>query len=94
MVLTLNLLRYLLQIKHMWNGLQNVMDACIGALVWWAVGFAFAYGDDGVAPNAFVGGKVSWEEGCMLICQKVRPSVCWSSVGIASVFGGCCMRNI
>lgn len=37
--------------------LQNVMDACIGALVWWAVGFPFAYGSDGVSPNAFIGGK-------------------------------------
>ncbi|GMH40352.1 hypothetical protein BSKO_08256 [Bryopsis sp. KO-2023] len=37
--------------------MQNVIDACISALVWWAVGFAFAYGDDGLAPNPFIGGK-------------------------------------
>ena len=24
--------------------LKNCMDACIGGLVWWAWGFAFAYG--------------------------------------------------
>ena len=25
--------------------LKNLMDACIGGLVWWAIGFAFAYGN-------------------------------------------------
>jgi len=25
--------------------LKNVMDACIGAIMWWATGYAFAYGE-------------------------------------------------
>ena len=25
--------------------LKNCMDACLGALVWWATGYALAYGD-------------------------------------------------
>jgi Amt family ammonium transporter len=34
--------------------LKNVMDACVGAVLWYAVGYAFAYGvPDG--PNEFIG---------------------------------------
>lgn len=38
--------------------MQNTLDACLGALVWWLVGFSFAYGgpyeqDD---RNVFIGG--------------------------------------
>merc|ERR1711937_272722 len=36
--------------------LKNVLDACFGALGFWAVGYAFAYGEaDG--GNAFIGNK-------------------------------------
>ena len=33
--------------------LKNCMDACIGGLVWWAWGYAFAYGEG----NGFIGTK-------------------------------------
>lgn len=33
--------------------LKNVIDVCIGALAWWAVGFAFAFGECG--ENGFIG---------------------------------------
>ena len=32
--------------------LKNLMDTCIGGVVWWAIGFAFAYGD---MSNGFIG---------------------------------------
>lgn len=31
------------------------MDACIGAVLWWAFGYAIAYGDDGANDNPIVG---------------------------------------
>lgn len=34
--------------------LKNCMDACIGALVWWAWGYGFAYGD---VDGGFIGKK-------------------------------------
>lgn len=34
--------------------LKNCMDACIGGLVWWACGYAFAYGD---VDGGFIGSK-------------------------------------
>lgn len=37
--------------------IKNVMDACLGVLIWWAFGFAFAFGVEGANPNAFIGGK-------------------------------------
>eukprot|EP00899_Mesostigma_viride_P015389 jgi/Mesvir1/23851/Mv10654-RA.1 len=37
--------------------LKNILDACIGALTWWSIGHAFAYGVNGPAPNAFIGGQ-------------------------------------
>jgi Amt family ammonium transporter len=36
--------------------LKNTLDACLGGLIWWAVGFPFAFGEDGESPNAFIGG--------------------------------------
>lgn len=36
--------------------LKNVLDACAGALVWWAWGYSFAYGENGALPNEFIGG--------------------------------------
>mmetsp|Transcript_17800 Transcript_17800/g.60733 ORF Transcript_17800/g.60733 Transcript_17800/m.60733 type:complete len:444 (-) Transcript_17800:126-1457(-) len=36
--------------------LKNTLDACLGALIWWAFGYSFAYGPDGESPNAFIGG--------------------------------------
>jgi len=35
--------------------LKNLLDACIGALIWWAWGFAAAY-ETGDSPNKFIGG--------------------------------------
>jgi len=37
--------------------IKNVIDACLGVLIWWAFGFAFAYGVEGSNPNAFIGGQ-------------------------------------
>ena len=34
---------------------KNVIDACIGGLVWWAWGFAFAYGDTSEEKGGFIG---------------------------------------
>jgi len=33
--------------------LKNVLDACMGSVIWWAIGYPLAYGDGG---NAFIGG--------------------------------------
>jgi len=33
--------------------LKNILDACLGAIVWWCVGFGFAYGDS--TDNGFIG---------------------------------------
>lgn len=35
--------------------LKNLMDACIAGLVWWALGYGFAYGD--AKANGFIGTK-------------------------------------
>merc|ERR1719223_2251529 len=35
--------------------LKNLLDACIGAIVWWAWGYAVAY-ETGKTPNKFIGG--------------------------------------
>lgn len=35
--------------------LKNCLDTCIGALVWWAWGYAFAFG--GAEENGFIGTK-------------------------------------
>ena len=41
--------------------LKNCMDACIGAIVWWICGFAFAFGfkqdDEGNNTNNFIGSQ-------------------------------------
>mmetsp|Transcript_12892 Transcript_12892/g.27205 ORF Transcript_12892/g.27205 Transcript_12892/m.27205 type:complete len:515 (-) Transcript_12892:142-1686(-) len=34
--------------------LKNVLDACLGAMVWWGIGYPFAYGQAG--DNDFIGG--------------------------------------
>eukprot|EP00803_Ostreobium_quekettii_P006105 evm.model.scf_363.6 EVM.evm.TU.scf_363.6 scf_363:47738-55026(+) len=36
--------------------LKNVMDACVGALVWWGWGHSLAFGENGRFPNEFIGG--------------------------------------
>jgi Amt family ammonium transporter len=36
--------------------LKNTLDACLGTLVWFAWGFAFAFGADADDPNDFIGG--------------------------------------
>ena len=40
--------------------LKNCMDACIGGLVWWACGYAFAFGD---ADGGFIGTKYFFAAG-------------------------------
>jgi Amt family ammonium transporter len=36
--------------------LKNLLDACIGAIIWWAFGMGIAYGDSGeAAGNVFIG---------------------------------------
>ena len=37
--------------------LKNFLDAALGTLIWWAIGFAFAYGEGGALPNPFIGGR-------------------------------------
>ncbi len=34
---------------------QNMLDTCVGAVWWWLVGFAFAFGDE--TSNPFIGNK-------------------------------------
>ena len=41
--------------------LKNCMDACIGAMVWWAFGFAFAFGLQN--DNTFIGSKYFFAAG-------------------------------
>lgn len=36
--------------------LKNVLDTCVGSLVWWAWGHSLAFGENGALPNAFIGG--------------------------------------
>lgn len=36
--------------------LKNVLDTCVGSLVWWAWGYSFAFGENGARPNSFIGG--------------------------------------
>mmetsp|Transcript_10004 Transcript_10004/g.13606 ORF Transcript_10004/g.13606 Transcript_10004/m.13606 type:complete len:458 (+) Transcript_10004:320-1693(+) len=36
--------------------LKNSLDACLGAIVWWAIGYPLAYGEGGPADNEFIGG--------------------------------------
>jgi Amt family ammonium transporter len=38
--------------------LKNLLDACMGAITWYFIGYGFAYDIDG-APNAFIGGGPS-----------------------------------
>ena len=37
--------------------IKNCLDACIGAILWWACGYSFAFGVEGDSPNKFIGGK-------------------------------------
>ena len=39
--------------------LKNTMNTCIGALVWWACGAAFAYSGCGNGANPFIGGLLA-----------------------------------
>eukprot|EP00232_Nephroselmis_pyriformis_P019752 CAMPEP_0182887736 /NCGR_PEP_ID=MMETSP0034_2-20130328/21005_1 /TAXON_ID=156128 /ORGANISM="Nephroselmis pyriformis, Strain CCMP717" /LENGTH=471 /DNA_ID=CAMNT_0025021115 /DNA_START=27 /DNA_END=1442 /DNA_ORIENTATION=- len=35
--------------------LKNVLDACVGAMLWWAFGYSFAYGGGDEKQNKFIG---------------------------------------
>ena len=37
--------------------IKNVLDCFLGAIIYWAVGFAFAYGDTDKDSSAFIGSK-------------------------------------
>ncbi|GMH35861.1 hypothetical protein BSKO_03729 [Bryopsis sp. KO-2023] len=37
--------------------LKNVLDACVGAIIWWALGYSLAFGEGGAKPNVFIGGR-------------------------------------
>jgi len=37
--------------------LKNCMDACMGGIVWWATGFAFAFGDVAESGGGIIGVK-------------------------------------
>lgn len=34
---------------------KNVLDACVSGILWWAVGYGFAYGEGGSVFNGFIG---------------------------------------
>ncbi|GMH39248.1 hypothetical protein BSKO_07146 [Bryopsis sp. KO-2023] len=34
---------------------KNVLDACVSGVLWWAVGYSFAYGEGGSISNGFIG---------------------------------------
>ncbi|GMH35890.1 hypothetical protein BSKO_03758 [Bryopsis sp. KO-2023] len=36
--------------------LKNVLDACVSTIIWWSVGYSFAFGERGAASNGFIGG--------------------------------------
>ena len=37
--------------------LKNMVDNCVGSLIWWLVGYAFAFGPDAFNDAGFIGGK-------------------------------------
>jgi ammonia channel protein AmtB len=40
--------------------LKNVLDACLGGIIWWFIGYPLALGDPGSGKQQFIGGgKVS-----------------------------------
>jgi ammonia channel protein AmtB len=45
--------------------LKNVLDACLGAFVWWFMGFPIALGD---SSGKFAGGKVSFKHFNFIAC--------------------------
>jgi len=53
------------------------MDGCLGGLIWWAFGYAFAYGEGGAAPNKFIGGK----EFFLLVDAQTRADESYRSDG-------------
>jgi ammonia channel protein AmtB len=39
--------------------LKVLLQVCIVVIIWWGVGYPFAFGEGGPLQNAFIGGKVS-----------------------------------
>ena len=37
--------------------LKNMVDNCVGSLIWWLVGYAFAFGPDAIKDAGFIGGN-------------------------------------
>ncbi|CAK0862341.1 unnamed protein product [Prorocentrum cordatum] len=54
--------------------LKNVMDACVGAALWYSVGYAFAYGESG-SPNTFIGSDLFFGTG--LDAEDARHHLDW-----------------
>ena len=79
-----------LKIEHtLYVMAQNVMDACVGALVWYGWGHSFAHGENGLLPNGFIGGTVSellevlfttWIDLRWLLSEFFRP---WDMLSFA-----------
>jgi len=43
--------------------LKNVLDACLGGIIWWFIGYPLAFGDPGSGTQSFIGGKDFFFEG-------------------------------
>ena len=68
------------RIKNTMNILiKNMMDACIGAISFWLIGYAFAFGDN----NRFIGEKVVSDNsnGIAFLCFRFpsrKPVISWT----------------
>lgn len=51
---------------------QNVLDACVSTLIWWSVGYGFAFGENGTAPNPFIGGTVRCTTSVLLLSDPMQ----------------------
>ena len=73
--------------------MQNLVDACVGALVWFAWGHSFAHGEGGIGANEFIGGTVSdlrdTRLSVVFVAQRLCRSVLWLVVCTAQEGGFC-----
>jgi len=50
--------------------MKNVLDACVGALIWYWIGYGFAYGSPDKDPNNFIGTQQFFGDGFLTIDAK------------------------